>query len=176
MYLSLFINMTRYTLLGTLLIVILSSCSSPKELEYKTYHNFSIQKLGFNNSTIKLDLEYYNPNNFGVTVKEAVADVYLCPFKRSDEKPLLDAMGVGRPCIATRDSGDPGQDSADVLGIPEFVADSEMSYLQIAQGLLRDAEARKRASTLIERRFNSEFSPALLGRKYIEFLSTVQSQ
>jgi hypothetical protein len=105
----------------------------------------------------------------------AVADVYLCPFKRSDEKPLLDAMGAGRPCIATRDSGDPGQDSADVLGIPEFVADSEMSYLQIAQGLLRDAEARKQASALIERRFNSEFSPALLGRKYIEFLSTVQS-
>jgi hypothetical protein len=106
----------------------------------------------------------------------AVSDVYLCPFKKSEETPILEAMGAGKPCVATRSSSDPGQDlNAEILGIPEFIADSEMTYLQIAQGLLRDAETRKRGAGLIESRFESEFSPALLGRKYLEFLSRVVS-
>ena len=53
------------------------SCSSPKALEYKTYHNFSIEKLGFNNSTIKLELEYYNPNNFGMQLKNSDLDIFI---------------------------------------------------------------------------------------------------
>ena len=53
------------------------SCSSPKDLEYKTYHNFSIQKLGFNSTTIKLDLEYYNPNNFGMQLKNSDLDIFI---------------------------------------------------------------------------------------------------
>jgi LEA14-like dessication related protein len=55
----------------------LMSCSSPKALEYKTYHNFSIQKLGFNNSAISLDLEYYNPNNFGMQLKSTDLDIFI---------------------------------------------------------------------------------------------------
>lgn len=53
------------------------SCSSPKALEYKTYHNFSIEKLGFSNSAISLDLEYYNPNNFGMKLKNTDLDIYI---------------------------------------------------------------------------------------------------
>ncbi len=53
------------------------SCSSPKALEYKTYHNFSIQKLGFNNTAITLDLEYYNPNNFGLQLKNTDLDIFI---------------------------------------------------------------------------------------------------
>lgn len=53
------------------------SCSAPKALEYKTYHNFSIQKLGFSSSTIKLDLEYYNPNNFGMQLKNSDLDIFI---------------------------------------------------------------------------------------------------
>lgn len=55
----------------------LLSCSSPKALEYKTYHNFAIQKLGFTNTTISLDLEYYNPNNFGMRLKNTDLDIYI---------------------------------------------------------------------------------------------------
>jgi hypothetical protein len=106
----------------------------------------------------------------------AVTDVYLCPFKKSEEMPLLEAMGAGRPCVATRDSSDAAQNSAQILSIPELTADSEVAYLQIGQALLRDTEARKRASGLVESRFQSEFSPALLGRKYVDFLSTIQSR
>lgn len=53
------------------------SCSSPKALEYQTFHNFSVEKLGFNNSTISLDLEYYNPNNYGLQLKSTDLDIFI---------------------------------------------------------------------------------------------------
>lgn len=53
------------------------SCSSPKALEYKTYHNFNIEKLGFNNSAISLDLEYYNPNNYGLQLRSTDLDIFI---------------------------------------------------------------------------------------------------
>jgi LEA14-like dessication related protein len=53
------------------------SCSSPKALEYKTYHNFSVESLGFNNSTVSLNLEYYNPNNFGMQLKNTDLDIFI---------------------------------------------------------------------------------------------------
>lgn len=57
--------------------IICCSCSSPKALEYITYHNFSIQTLGFNNSAVTLDLEYYNPNNFGLQLKNTDLDIFI---------------------------------------------------------------------------------------------------
>ena len=69
--------MIKKKLLFILLTVTILSCSSPKDLEYRNYHNFSIQKLGFNNSTIKLDLEYYNPNNFGMQLKNSDLDIFI---------------------------------------------------------------------------------------------------
>ncbi|MEO6136631.1 MAG: LEA type 2 family protein [Ginsengibacter sp.] len=58
-------------------VSVLLSCSSPKALEYKTYHNFSIQSLGFTNTSISLDLEYYNPNNFGMRLKNTDLDIFV---------------------------------------------------------------------------------------------------
>jgi len=55
----------------------LLSCSSPKALEYKTFHNFAIEGLGFSNSAISLDLEYYNPNNFGMQLKSTDLDIFI---------------------------------------------------------------------------------------------------
>jgi len=69
--------MINKKLLYFALIMTILSCSSPKDLEYKTYHNFSIQKLGFNSTTIKLDLEYYNPNNFGMQLKNSDLDIFI---------------------------------------------------------------------------------------------------
>ena len=60
-----------------ILTLAILSCSSPKALEYKTYHNFSIQKLGFNTSSVKLDLEYYNPNNFGMQLRNSDLDIFI---------------------------------------------------------------------------------------------------
>ncbi|MDQ6844650.1 MAG: LEA type 2 family protein [Bacteroidota bacterium] len=59
------------------LAVLFMSCSSPKALEYKTYHNFSIKQLGFTNTAIALDLEYYNPNNFGLQLRNTDLDIFI---------------------------------------------------------------------------------------------------
>ena len=69
--------MTKYKLLSLFLIVLVSSCSSPKELEYQSFHNFTVQKLGFNNSTVSLDIEYYNPNNFGMQLRNSDLDIFV---------------------------------------------------------------------------------------------------
>ncbi|MEP7232371.1 MAG: LEA type 2 family protein [Ginsengibacter sp.] len=57
--------------------LVMFSCASPKALEYKTYHNFSVRSLGFNSSTIALDLEYYNPNNFGLQLRNSDLDIFI---------------------------------------------------------------------------------------------------
>jgi LEA14-like dessication related protein len=69
--------MAKTTRLYFLLALTILSCSAPKALEYKTYHNFSVEKLGFNASAIKLDLEYYNPNNFGMQLKNSDLDIFI---------------------------------------------------------------------------------------------------
>lgn len=53
------------------------SCSAPKDLEYINYQNFSIQQLGFNNSAVSLNLQYYNPNNFGMQLKNTDLDIFI---------------------------------------------------------------------------------------------------
>lgn len=63
--------------LGVLCIIVIMSCTTPRALEYQTYHNFRIQSLGFNKSTVSLDLEYYNPNNFGLQLKNTDLDIFI---------------------------------------------------------------------------------------------------
>ena len=60
-----------------LLIVIVTSCRAPKDLEYHDFRNLRVQQLGFASSTIKVDLVYYNPNNFGLQLKGADLDIYI---------------------------------------------------------------------------------------------------
>ena len=67
--------MAKPKFLYFVLTLAILSCSSPKALEYQTFRNFSVQKLGFTSSTIKLDLQYYNPNNFGMQLKNS--DLYI---------------------------------------------------------------------------------------------------
>lgn len=64
-------------LLLQLLTILLIGCSTPKEIEYREYRNFTIEKLGFASSKIKIDLVYYNPNNFGLQLKQTELDVYI---------------------------------------------------------------------------------------------------
>lgn len=60
-----------------LLTVLHASCSTPKELEYRDFKNFSIDKMGFSATTLRMDLVYYNPNNFGLQLKSTDLDVFL---------------------------------------------------------------------------------------------------
>jgi len=66
------------TLLATaVLIFTLFSCAAPKALEYQDYKNFGIHQLGFSKSEVRLDLEYFNPNNFGLQLRRTDVDVFI---------------------------------------------------------------------------------------------------
>ena len=60
-------------------IVLLSSCSTGnvKEPEFRDISNVRLLEMGVLQSTAGIDLIYYNPNNFGVQLKEARGDVYV---------------------------------------------------------------------------------------------------
>jgi hypothetical protein len=60
-----------------LLIVAFGSCKKPESFEYRDLRNFKVDSLGFENSTISMDLVYFNPNNYGVDLKNIDCDVYV---------------------------------------------------------------------------------------------------
>ena len=60
-----------------ILTILLISCSTPKELEYREFRNFSVQKVGFATSSIKMDMIYYNPNGFGLQLERTELDVFV---------------------------------------------------------------------------------------------------
>ena len=57
----------------------LVSCKSEniKEPEYREIQNVRIMDVGLLQTTAGLDLVYYNPNDFGVTLSQARGDVYI---------------------------------------------------------------------------------------------------
>ena len=70
---------TIISTLGLGIILILSSCASSnvQEPEYRDIRNVRLVDIGVLQSTAGIDLIYYNPNNFGVTLSEARGDVYV---------------------------------------------------------------------------------------------------
>jgi len=54
-----------------------SSCGKVEEPEFRRLNNFGIRKFGLQESTIGFNAVYFNPNDFGVSVKEAALDVFI---------------------------------------------------------------------------------------------------
>ncbi|MEO5942544.1 MAG: LEA type 2 family protein [Ferruginibacter sp.] len=55
----------------------MTSCRSPKDLEFREYKNITIDKVGFAGATLKMDLVYYNPNNFGLQLNRTDLDLFV---------------------------------------------------------------------------------------------------
>ena len=55
----------------------LTSCQSPKDLEFKEFNNVVMDKIGFSSSALKVNLVYYNPNNFGMELNRTELDIYI---------------------------------------------------------------------------------------------------
>ena len=67
-----------FTLLSAMTLFLVSCGSSNvKEPEYRDIRNIRLVDVGVLQSTAGVDLIYYNPNNFGVTISEARGDVYI---------------------------------------------------------------------------------------------------
>jgi LEA14-like dessication related protein len=62
-----------------LALILLTSCGTAniKEPEYRDIREVKVLEIGLLQSTAGIDLIYYNPNNFGVTLSEARGDVYV---------------------------------------------------------------------------------------------------
>ena len=65
------------TLLPFFLLLLLAGCASIKEPQFRRIDNFRLKNFGLQQAVIGFNVAYFNPNSFGVTVKEAAADVYL---------------------------------------------------------------------------------------------------
>jgi len=58
-------------------VFFMTSCRTPKDLEYREFKNLNVEKIGFGASVLKVDLVYYNPNNFGLQLKTTDLDIYV---------------------------------------------------------------------------------------------------
>ncbi len=45
--------------------------------EYRDLQNFSVDSLGFEHSTISMNLVYFNPNSFGVDLRHVDCDIFV---------------------------------------------------------------------------------------------------
>lgn len=66
-----------YPLLLFSILFFTSSCQAPKELEYRDFKNLKVETLSFGASSLKLDVIYYNPNNFGLQLKYTDLDIFI---------------------------------------------------------------------------------------------------
>ncbi|MBO9683451.1 MAG: LEA type 2 family protein [Flavisolibacter sp.] len=64
-------------LLSFLAVILLAGCTNIKDPQFRRIDGFRLKNFGLQEAVIGFNVTYYNPNTFGVTVKEAGADVYL---------------------------------------------------------------------------------------------------
>ncbi|MET0243342.1 MAG: LEA type 2 family protein, partial [Flavitalea sp.] len=55
----------------------LAACAKPKDLEYVDFKNLKVLKWGFKESTVGMDIDFYNPNKSRLQLKRADVDVYI---------------------------------------------------------------------------------------------------
>lgn len=67
----------QWSVLILLLWGSISSCEKMKDLEFLRVASFNFDNLGFSKSTVKMELAYYNPNNFSLRLKDAEFDLFL---------------------------------------------------------------------------------------------------
>ncbi len=69
--------MKKWIYLSFLLLIIFTACGKIKDPEFKRLEKFEVKSFGIQQVEIGFKVTYFNPNSFGVTVKEAAGDVYV---------------------------------------------------------------------------------------------------
>ena len=64
-----------FLIMGSLLLF--NACKAPQAFEYREVKHVGIKHLGFSKSAVTLNLSYYNPNEYGVTLKKVDCEVFL---------------------------------------------------------------------------------------------------
>ncbi len=71
------IEQVRTLSLLLFLVILLAACQKPQAFDYRAVKNVKLEKLGFDKSTLAMDLVYYNPNGFGVDLRKVDCDIYI---------------------------------------------------------------------------------------------------
>ena len=58
-------------------VLIINGCKAPQAFEYRDVKHIQLKHLGLSKTAVTLDLSYYNPNNFSVTLKKVDCEVFL---------------------------------------------------------------------------------------------------
>ena len=58
-------------------MLLLAGCTRIKEPQFRRIDNFHLKNIGSRQAVIAFNVTCFNPNNFGVTVREAAAGIYL---------------------------------------------------------------------------------------------------
>jgi LEA14-like dessication related protein len=56
---------------------LLLSCGKIEEPQFRRLQDFGLKSFGLQESVVGFSVIYYNPNNIGVTVKEAAFDIFI---------------------------------------------------------------------------------------------------
>jgi LEA14-like dessication related protein len=67
----------RKKLLWAILPLLIVACHKPTSFDYLGVKNPKVIKFGLKESTIGAEVEYYNPNNYGFTMKRCEVNVYI---------------------------------------------------------------------------------------------------
>jgi len=59
------------------LLFLLPSCKIFTTPEYRDFRNFKVSKLGLKESTLTMELLYYNPNKIGFEIQKSDIDIYI---------------------------------------------------------------------------------------------------
>ena len=58
-------------------IVIIPACSRPMAFEYRDLRNLKLESVSGEKSRVSMNLVYYNPNSFGVNLKNVNCDIFI---------------------------------------------------------------------------------------------------
>ena len=72
-----YLRLMKQWILPFLLLGILAGCARIKDPEFRSIDHFAMKGFDLSKAGVGFRVTYYNPNNFGVTVKQAVADIYI---------------------------------------------------------------------------------------------------
>jgi LEA14-like dessication related protein len=59
------------------LLSILTACSQPKALVYQNVQHIRVQQVNLQQATLVVDLQFYNPNNYGLSLKNGDLDAWF---------------------------------------------------------------------------------------------------
>ena len=87
----------KFIIALSFLLVLTTACKKVKDPEFRRLESFAVKSFGIQKVDVGFRVTYFNPNSFGVSVKEAGADfyidsVYMGKFTQDQE------IEVGKEC------------------------------------------------------------------------------